>query len=118
MLAMRAYELMVIFDGDLDESTVAGVINQVTAQVESAGGTIPKTDKWGRRRFAYEINHKTEGFYVVFEIEAEPGALDNVDRNLRLADEVVRHKIIRLPDAEAHRRGLLGAPAPVAEAAG
>ena len=113
---MRAYELMVIFDGDLDESTVAGAINPVTAQVESAGGTVPKTDKWGRRRFAYEINHKTEGFYVVFEIEAEPGALDTVDRNLRLADEVVRHKIIRLPDNEAHRRGLLGAPAPAVEA--
>ncbi len=114
---MRAYEMMVIFDGDLDESTVAGVINQVTAQVDSAGGTVPKTEKWGRRRFAYEINHKNEGFYVVFEIEAEPGALDIVDRSLRLADEVVRHKIIRLPDAEAHRRGLLGAPAPVAAAA-
>lgn len=113
---MRAYEMMVIFDGDLDESTVAGVINKVTAQVESADGTVAKTEKKGRQRFAYEINHKTEGFYVVFEIEAEPGALDNVDRNLRLADEVVRHKIIRLPDAEAHRRGLLGAPAPAVEA--
>ena len=114
---MRAYELMVIFDGELDESSVAGFINQLTAQVQSVDGVVAKTDKWGRRRFAYEINHKTEGSYVVFEIEAEPGALDTVDRNLRLADEVVRHKIIRLPDAEAHRRGLLGAPAP-AESAG
>ena len=113
---MRAYELMVIFDGDLDESTVAGVINQATVQVESAGGVIPKIEKWGRRRFAYEINHKNEGFYVVFEIEAEPGALDVVDRSLRLADEVVRHKIIRLPDSEAHRRGLLGATAPAVAA--
>ena len=109
---MRAYEMMVIFDGDLDESTVAGVINQVTAQVEKADGNVAKVTKMGRQRFAYEINHKNEGFYVVFEIEAEPGALDEVDRNLRLADEVVRHKIIRLPDSEAHRRGFLGAPAP------
>ena len=113
---MRAYELMVIFDGDLDESTVAGVINTVTAQVEAADGTVVKTDKWGKRRFAYEINHKNEGSYVVFEIEAEPGALDRLDRTLRLADDVVRHKIIRLPDAEAFRRGLLGAPAPAVEA--
>ena len=113
---MRAYEMMVIFDGELDESTVAGVINQITAQVDVAEGSIAKTEKWGRRRFAYEINHKTEGFYVVFEIEAEPGALDAVERNLRFADEVVRHKLIRLPDAEAHRRGLLGAPAPAVEA--
>jgi small subunit ribosomal protein S6 len=116
MLAMRAYEMMVICDGDLEESAVAGLINQTTAQVEAADGTVVKVDKWGRRRFAYEINHKNEGFYVVFEIEAEPGALDTVDRNLRLADDVVRHKIIRLPDGEAHRRGLLGAPAPAVEA--
>ena len=113
---MRAYEMMVICDGDLEESAVAGVINQATATIESSGGTVVKTDKWGKRRFAYEINHKNEGSYVVFEIEAEPGALDTVDRNLRLADEVVRHKIIRLPDSEAHARGLLGAPAPAAEA--
>src|SRR3954447_11198779 len=116
MLAMRAYEVMVICDGELDESAVSGLINQITAQVDAASGTIAKTDKWGRRRFAYEINHKTEGFYVVFEIEAEPGALDGLDRMLQLADDIVRHKIIRLPDAEAHRRGLLGAPVPAADA--
>lgn len=109
---MRAYEMMVIFDGDLDESAVALMINQTTSQIEAAGGTVPKVDKWGRRRFAYEINHKTEGSYVVLEIEAEPGALDGVERNLRFADEVVRHKVMRLPDSEAHKRGLLGAPAP------
>ena len=109
---MRAYELMLIADGDLEESAVAKLINQVTAQVESTGGRVATTDKWGKRRFAYEINHKNEGFYVVFEIEAEPGALDEVDRTLRLADDIVRHKIIRLPDSEAARRGLLGAVAP------
>src|SRR4051794_6747096 len=109
---MRAYELMLIADGDLEESAVAKFINQVTAQVESTGGRVATTDKWGKRRFAYEINHKNEGVYVVFEIEAEPGARDEVDRTLRPADDIVRHKIIRLPDSEAARRGLLGAEAP------
>jgi small subunit ribosomal protein S6 len=112
MLAMRAYELMVIFDGDLDESSVQGVINRIHAQVEEAGGTTATTDKMGRRRFAYEINHKHEGFYVVFEILAEPGALDRLENMLRLADEVVRHKLIRLPEHEAATRGLIGEPAP------
>ena len=109
---MRAYELMVICDGDLDESAVSGIINRITADVESHSGTIAGTDKWGKRRFAYEINHKHEGFYVVFEILAEPGSLDSVERMLRLADEVVRHKVIRLPDHEAERRGLLGDATP------
>ncbi|CAN5700006.1 30S ribosomal protein S6 [soil metagenome] len=105
---MRAYELMLICDADLDESAVAGVMNQVSGEVEAKGGTVASTDKWGRRRFAYEINHKTEGSYVVFEILAEPGALDDLDRLLRRAYGVVRHKLIRLPDHEAARRGLLG----------
>jgi len=109
---MRAYELMVICESSLEESAVAQVINQVTAQVETKGGRVATTDKWGKRRFAYEIDHRTEGFYVVFEIEAEPGSLDDVDRFLRLADDVVRHKLLRLPDREAHRRGLLGAASP------
>ena len=112
MLAMRAYEMMVICDGDLDESAVQGVINQTTAQIESAGGTVAKTDKWGRRRFAYEINHKNEGIYVVLEIVTEAPNLDDLDRQLRLADEVVRHKILRLPEKEAAKRGLLGAGTP------
>ena len=113
---MRAYELMVIFDGDLDESTVQQGINRIHAQVTEAGGDTKTTDKWGVRRFAYEINHKSQGFYVVLEIEAEPGALDRLENTLRLADEVVRHKLIRLPDNEAHRRGLLGAQAAPATA--
>ena len=118
MLAVRAYELMVICDGDLDESTVSGLINRINAEVETAEARVATTDKWGRRRFAYEINHKTEGFYVVFEILAEPGALDHLETTLRLADEVVRHKLIRLPDHEATKRGLFGEQAAPAEAAG
>jgi len=113
---MRAYELMVICDGDLDESSVAGVINRIHAEVEAKGGRTATTDKWGKRRFAYEINHKHEGSYVVFEVLTEPGALDDLERSLRLADEVVRHKLIRLPDREAASRGLFDGQATPAEA--
>jgi small subunit ribosomal protein S6 len=102
---MRAYELMIIYSADLDESTVQTSINQIVSQAEDAGASAEKIDKWGLRRFAYEIQHKWEGFYVVLEF-ASPNALDEVDRSLRLADHVVRHKFIRLPLAEARRRGL------------
>lgn len=102
---MRAYELMIIFSAELDESAVQTSINKIASQAEEAGGSLEKTDKWGVRRFAYEIKHKWEGFYVVLEIAA-PNALDEVDRTLRLADDVIRHKFIRLPLPEAHRRGL------------
>jgi len=112
MLAMRAYELMIIFDGELEDAAIEQHMTEVNAGIATAGGEIKTTDSWGRRKFAYEIDHKTEGFYVVLEILAEGGALDELERSLRLADHVVRHKLIRLPDSEAARRGLLGeAPA-------
>lgn len=112
---MRAYELMVIIDGDVEEAGVKAVIERVGELISADDGTIAKTDLWGRRRFAYPINHKLEGTYVVFEISTPASNLAELDRFLRLADDVVRHKVMRLPDAEAERRGLLGTPAAAAD---
>src|SRR5262245_61449804 len=61
---MRAYELMVIFDGDLDESAAQAWVKTVTDQIAARGGRVHgKADWWGKRRFAYEIKHKAEGYY-------------------------------------------------------
>jgi small subunit ribosomal protein S6 len=105
---MRAYELMVILDGDLDDGAAQPMVDRVRQLVEEAGGELRTTDIWGRRRFAYEINHKWEGIYFVVELTHPGGGLPELERSLRLADEVVRHKLVRLPDDEAARRGLLG----------
>lgn len=105
---MRAYELMIIFDGDVEDTAVNEQLATVNRLVEAGGGRVVKTDRWGRRRFAYEINHKWEGIYVVLEISTEGRDLHEVERVLHLADDVVRHKTLRLPDKEAARRGLLG----------
>ena len=103
----RAYELMIIIDSDVAEADVEPVIERVADLVTQEGGTLASTDNWGRRRFAYEINHKTEGTYVVWEIVTETGGLPDTERQLRLADDIVRHKLFRLPEHEAFRRGLL-----------
>lgn len=108
-MTTRVYELMVIIDADVDDLVGKDVINRAKAMIEADGGSVPTVDHWGRRRYAYPINHKHEGVYSVLEIVTEATNLDEVDRFLRLADEVVRHKLIRLPDSEATRRGLLGA---------
>ena len=112
---MRAYELMVIADGDLEENNVEGVVRWVQEQIKAKDGDVRKTDRWGKRRFAYEINHKTEGYYFLLEFVGGEGLAD-LEHQFRLADDLVRHKLIRLPDDEATRRGLLGeqAPAPAA----
>ena len=107
---MRAYELMIIFTADTDESSIQTFVNRLEKMAGEADGTLEKLDKWGVRRFAYEMKKAREGSYVVLEFLA-PGALNEIDRTLRLADEVIRHKFIRLPLDEAHRRGLAGATA-------
>lgn len=109
---LRAYELMVIYGGETDEAVVNENLAGITRGVEAGNGRIATTERWGRRRFAYQIDHKWEGIYVVLEIVTEASDLHDIERNLRLADEVVRHKLIRLPDSEAERRGLLGEAAP------
>ena len=106
---MRAYELMVIIDADLDDEVIDATVRPDRRSARPARRRRSTTDQWGRRRFAYEINHKHEGYYVVFEIVAEAATSTSSSGALRLADEVVRHKIMRLPDNEAARRGLLGA---------
>jgi small subunit ribosomal protein S6 len=115
---MRAYEVMVIVDAGLDDGEINQIIEGGVALVQNQGGTVANIDRWGRRRFAYEIDHKTEGYYAVLEIVAEHTALDALGRSFRLSDGVVRHKIIRLPDDEAARRGLAGDPAGAGTATG
>ena len=103
----RAYELMIIIDGDQEDTMVDEVVSGVDTWIQEQSGQVVKTDKWGKRRFAYEINHKSEGHYVVLEMTTGQVDMEPLDRTLRLTDEVVRHKLIRLPDHEAERRGLL-----------
>ena len=109
---LRAYELMIIIDSDVGTADVEPVIARVAGLVTDEGGTIVSTDNWGRRKFAYKINHKTEGTYVVWEIVGDTAGLPDTERRLRLADDIVRHKLFRLPEAEAERRGLLAEAAP------
>lgn len=113
---MRAYEVMIIIDVDVDDAGVRQALARATELIQSEGGTVATTDIWGRRRFAYEIKRKHEGIYAVLEVTTNAANLDSLDRMLRLADEIVRHKILRLPDSEAARRGLLGAAATPAPA--
>jgi small subunit ribosomal protein S6 len=100
---MRPYEVMVILDASLDDDVVNETIDRATKLVADRGGAVSKVDRWGKRRFAYEIQHRTEGYYTVIQTSAEPAVMADLERMLGLADEVVRHKVIRLPDKVAER---------------
>ena len=60
-MTTRAYEIMIIVDGDEEDAKVDEIVQDVDAWIQGQNGQIAKTDKWGKRKFAYEINHKTEG---------------------------------------------------------
>ena len=95
---MRLYETMVIFHPGQETEAVRASADRFGALVTDRGGTINRVDVWGRRRFAFEIKHVKDGTYVVFEMMATPEAMTELDRVLSISDEVVRHKIVRLPD--------------------
>ena len=108
---MRPYEAMVIFDADLDEETIRSAVDRSVALIESKGAEKGPIDFWGKRRFAYRLKHRWEGYYVVFQAKAEPAAMDELNRTLSLADEVLRHKVLRIPEAVYGPPKTAGAPA-------
>jgi small subunit ribosomal protein S6 len=111
---MRPYEVMIIIDPGLDDDVIRGEVDRAVELIRSAGGTPGRVDRWGRRRLAYEIAHKREGYYVLLEAVAEPSVMAELDRTLHLADAVIRHKVIRQPDRPAGKPRPASAP-PVAE---
>ena len=100
---MRPYEVMIIFEAGLEEDGIRAGLDRVTELVQSRGGAIGRVDRWGRRRFAYELDHRTEGYYAVIEMTIEPNVVAELDRMLHLADDVIRHKVIRIPESVAGR---------------
>ncbi len=87
--------MMIILDPSLDERTVAPSMDTLLNVVRNDGGVVDKVDVWGKRRFAYEIDKKNEGIYVVVELTATPATVQEFDRQLGLNESVVRTKVLR-----------------------
>jgi small subunit ribosomal protein S6 len=92
---MRAYELMVIIDPEVEERTVESSLDKFLNVVRNEGGSIDKVDIWGRRRLAYDIKKKSEGIYAVVNFTATPATAAELDRQLGLNETILRTKIIR-----------------------
>lgn len=96
---MHQYELMVIISPEIDERTVAPSLDKFLAVITKDGGTIEKTDIWGKRKLAYEIEKKSEGIYAVVNFTATSATAQELDRQLRLSEAVLRTKILRADEA-------------------
>ena len=98
---MRRYEIMVILDPDLEEKTIAPSLEAFLNVVRADGGTVHSVDVWGRRRLAYEINHKPEGIYALIQVTATVDSVKELDRQLSLNEAVMRTKVLRTDEPVA-----------------
>lgn len=95
MADRRQYEVMFIIDPRLEDQAIQTAVDRYVGVLTAQGGEATKVDHWGRRKMTFEMRHQSEGYYVVAEVQADPAAMVELDRVLGLADELMRHKIVR-----------------------
>ncbi len=95
---MNKYEVLYILNAEQDDETLAAQAEKFSALVTANGGEVEKIDKWGRRRLAYPINFKNEGYYVLMNFSSGSELPMELERNFRISDEVVRYMVVRLED--------------------
>ena len=91
---MREYEVMFIVKPMEEEQTEA-VVTKFENLITANGGTINKLDRWGKRRLAYEIQDIPEGYYVLAIFTGEPATVKELDRVMKITDEILRHMIVK-----------------------
>ena len=103
---MIGYEILLMLDSELPEERQEEIVKRVREGIEGSGGSWGAHDVWGRRRLAYEIDHKAEGVYHLLTFDAEPEALAEVSRVLKITDGVMRHLAVKRTAATGPARPL------------
>jgi small subunit ribosomal protein S6 len=122
---MRIYENLFIVKPDATEEEIDALVDLMSKHVTTAGGTIDKVDKWGKRRLAYRVEKQREGFYVLMQFTAGPATVKEFERRLRVQDSVIKYLTVRIDETlkrldkrkkerekRAHRRPQPVAPQP------
>ena len=108
---MNEYEILLLLDADLDETRQVELVGRVRELVEKDGGTWDLHEPWGRRKLAYEIDHKTDGSYHLLQFSCAAETLDEISRVLRIEDDVMRHMATRRIQSGPARPVAVAAPA-------
>ena len=95
---MRDYEMVMIISPEVADDDVAGVIDKVSEFITSRGGEIVQVDRWGKRKLAYPIDRFREGNYVVSRFKFEAGMTKELEADLKISENVLRHMVVRLGD--------------------
>ena len=99
-MSTRRYELVYVVSPDASDEQVTALHDQVQAIVTRYNGNIEKTEPWGRRKLAYEIGHHKEGNYVLEVINGSGELMKELDRRLKVIDEVIRHIVVRVDEEQ------------------
>ncbi|MDO9545276.1 MAG: 30S ribosomal protein S6 [Pelolinea sp.] len=91
---MNHYELVVIIHPDLDDEAIEQALDRIKVWITDGGGSIDKTDKWGKRHMSYEIQKQNEGIYYLLEISMPPTSVTELERNITILEPVMRHMIV------------------------
>jgi len=97
---LNKYETLYVLNADMDEEATAATIEKMSSIVKENGGEVVEVKPWGKRRLAYPINFKNEGYYVLMTFNAEVALLADLEHNFKINENVVRHMIVRLEDEE------------------
>ena len=114
---MNKYEVVYIIDPAVEEEARKALIARFNDLIANNGGTVEKVEEWGKRRLAYAIDYKTEGYYVLVNFQAEAELPKELERNLQISDSVIRYQVIRLIERKVGIKPRVVRPAPVAPVA-
>ena len=92
---MNKYEAMYIVTPEMEDEAIKGVIEKFSGIITANGGEIEKTDEWGRKKRAYPIDYKTEGYYVLVNFAAAPELPRELERNFRNDESILRYMVVR-----------------------
>jgi small subunit ribosomal protein S6 len=93
---LRDYELMVIVSPEIAEEQLEAAIDKIGRFITGKGGTIANTERWGKRKLAYPIKHSLEGNYVLIKCKLKPASSRELEANLQISEEVLRHLLVKL----------------------
>ena len=114
---MNKYELIYILDAALEENVRKDLIEKFNGIIAANGGEVTKVDEWGKRRLAYAIDYKTEGYYVYVAFTAAPELPRELSRQLGINESVIRSQIVKLLDKKSSVKPRPVRVAPVVEEA-
>ena len=110
---MREYEVLYIVRADLEDEKVQDAVKRVNTLIERSGGTIERTNVWGKRKLAYDVKHQKEGSYILQDFQLDPDRVPELEAGLKITEEVMRHLIVRKPEKAAPVTAVTPPPAEV-----